>query len=78
MYRWTDIQLPLFLQESGKKRAKKDPTAPKKPMTAYMLWMQDYRPILKQKNPGASVAEIAKMAGEVWKELDAEEKAVSI
>lgn len=73
----------LFLQESSsggggkKKRSKKDPNAPKKPLSAYMAWLQENREAIKRKYPGSSVAEVAKRAGEMWKTITAEEKAVS-
>ena len=50
----------------GKKRAKKDPNAPKKPLSGYMLFLQDKRADIKAKYPGISVAEIAKKGGEMW------------
>lgn len=54
--------------KSGKsKKPKKDPNAPKKPLTAYMLWLQETRPSLKKKYPGTNVIELSKKAGEVWK-----------
>jgi len=61
----------LQSSEGGKgsksKKAKKDPNAPKKPLSAYMLWLQETRPSLKKKYPGASITELSKRAGEVWK-----------
>lgn len=54
--------------KSGKKKkAKKDPNAPKKPLSVYMLWLQDTRPSLKKKYPNASITELSKKAGELWK-----------
>jgi structure-specific recognition protein 1 len=53
-----------------KKKAKKDPNAPKKPLSAYMLWLQENRPMIKQEIPGASLGDIGKRAGEMWKALD--------
>lgn len=50
-----------------KKKAKKDKDAPKRPMTAYMLWMNDIRAKIKEDNPGISVTELSKKAGEMWK-----------
>ena len=62
---------PLIPQDTGrKKKAKKDPNAPKKPLSAYMIWLQENRPMIKQKHPGASLGEIGKKAGELWKALD--------
>ena len=52
-----------------KKKAKKDPNAPKKPLSAYMLWLQETRPSLKKKYPSASLTELTKKAGEVWKSI---------
>ena len=59
-----------------KKHAAKDPSAPKKPMSVYILWLQDNRAMIKQRHPGLSMAEIAKKAGELWRELEEEDKAV--
>lgn len=50
-----------------KKKAKKDKDAPKRPMTAYMLWMNEIRAKIKEDNPGISVTELSKKAGEMWK-----------
>ena len=66
------------MQEGGKqqsKKQKKDPNAPKKPLTAYMVWLQENRPNIKKKYPGLSVTELSKKAGELWKAL--EDKSVS-
>eukprot|EP01027_Heterolobosea_sp_BB2_P009107 GEZU01013467.1.p1 GENE.GEZU01013467.1~~GEZU01013467.1.p1 ORF type:complete len:156 (-),score=108.28 GEZU01013467.1:134-601(-) len=51
-------------KESAKK--KKDPKAPKRPMTGYFLYCQDKRPEVKKQNPDAKVGEIAKILGEMW------------
>ena len=42
-----------------------------------MVWLQENREAIKRKHPGSSVAEVAKRAGEMWKTITAEEKAVS-
>lgn len=71
----------LLPQESSgggrKKRSKKDPNAPKKPLSAYMLWLQENREAIKRKYPGSSVTDVSKKAGEMWKTVTAEEKSVS-
>ena len=57
----------LLIQETGrKKKAQKDPNAPKKPLSAYMLWLQENRPMIKKKYPGSSLGELGKRAGEMW------------
>ena len=44
-------------------------------MSAYMLWLGEVREQIKQENPGISVTELSKLAGERWKQL--EDKSVS-
>jgi hypothetical protein len=39
-------------------KAKKDPNAPKKPMTSFMLYSNALRPKIKAKNPDASFGDI--------------------
>lgn len=41
-----------------KKKTKKDPNAPKKPLSAYMLFVQQNRPSIVARNPSASFAEL--------------------
>ena len=60
----------MHMQDTGrKKKANKDPNAPKKPLSAYMLWLQENRPMIKQKYPGSTLGEVGKRAGEMWKAL---------
>lgn len=49
------------------KRAKKDPNAPKRGQSAYMLWLAEVRPRLTK--PGMGVTDVAKAAGEEWRAL---------
>ena len=72
--------LPHFQERKTEKKGKgskkkKDPNAPKKPLTAYMVWLGENRPALKAKYPGLSITELSKKAGELWKTLD--DKSVS-
>lgn len=53
-----------------KKKAKKDADAPKRAMSAYMLWLGEVREQIKQENPGISVTELSKVAGEKWKQIE--------
>uniref|UniRef100_A0AC35U429 HMG box domain-containing protein n=1 Tax=Rhabditophanes sp. KR3021 TaxID=114890 RepID=A0AC35U429_9BILA len=52
----------------------KDPNQPKKALSAYFIWLSANRPALKEKNPGASVAVIAKAGGKEWNELSPDDK----
>jgi len=57
------------------KKAAKDPNAPKRPASAYILFVKDQREVLLQEHPNAKQTELMKLAGAAWKELDASEKA---
>lgn len=59
---------PAAKKKKGEAK-KKDPNAPKKPLTAYMVWLQENRPHIKDKFPGISLTDMAKKAGEMWKEV---------
>ncbi|CAD7087878.1 unnamed protein product [Hermetia illucens] len=40
---------------------------PKRPLSAYMLWLNESREQIKKENPGIKVTEIAKKGGELWR-----------
>ncbi|XP_055383414.1 high mobility group protein Z-like [Condylostylus longicornis] len=40
---------------------------PKRPLSAYMLWLNENRESIKKENPGIKVTEIAKRGGELWR-----------
>ncbi|KAI5633670.1 HMG (high mobility group) box domain-containing protein [Phthorimaea operculella] len=42
---------------------------PKRPMSAYMLWLNSARESIKAENPGLKVTEIAKKGGEIWRSM---------
>lgn len=42
---------------------------PKRPMSAYMLWLNSAREQIKADNPGLRVTEIAKKGGEIWRSM---------
>ncbi|GAV03684.1 hypothetical protein RvY_14074 [Ramazzottius varieornatus] len=58
--------------KEGKKE--KDPDMPKRPLSAYMYWLNDRREQIKKDNPGISVTDIAKKGGELWKTLTDKDK----
>jgi len=61
--------------EGGKtKRKKKDPNAPKRPLSAFFLFCADERPSVKVVHPEYSVGEVAKEMGERWSKVTAEQK----
>lgn len=46
------------VKQKKKKRAKKDPNAPKNPLSAYLLFCNDHRDSVKAKNPDASFGKL--------------------
>lgn len=42
---------------------------PKRPLSAYMLWLNSAREGIKKENPDFKVTEIAKKGGELWRGL---------
>ncbi|XP_053548252.1 FACT complex subunit SSRP1 [Bombina bombina] len=58
--------------KEGKKT--KDPAAPKRPMSAYMLWLNASREKIKGDNPGISITDLSKKAGEIWKGMGRDKK----
>lgn len=66
----------LFTLFSSEQKKQKDTGGPKRPMSAYMLWLNSSRERIKSENPGISITEISKKAGEMWRQLGKEEKEV--
>jgi high mobility group protein B2 len=42
---------------------------PKRPLSAYMIWLNDARESIKKENPDYKVTEIAKRGGELWRAM---------
>ncbi|CAJ0598439.1 unnamed protein product [Cylicocyclus nassatus] len=59
-------------KEGKKGKREKDPNAPKRAQSAYFHWLNENR--VKIKKEGDTVADVAKRAGEIWKNMDAEAK----
>lgn len=62
---------------AGKKaKPTKDPNKPKRPPSAFFVFMEEFRVQFKQKHPNnKSVAAVGKAAGEKWKSMSAADKA---
>lgn len=58
----------------AKKKAKKDPDAPKKAMSAFMYFSNKMRPKIKAENPDISFGDLGKRIGELYRALTPEEK----
>jgi len=65
--------LPAEAKKAGSKR-KKDPNAPKRPMSGYMLFCNANRKSVQKKNPSLKMTELSGVLGKMWKSASASEK----
>ncbi|XP_058098572.1 DNA-binding protein MNB1B isoform X2 [Magnolia sinica] len=62
---------PLKKEKTGK-----DPNKPKRPASAFFIFMEEFRKQFKEKNPNnKSVSAVGKAAGDKWKSMSQDEKA---
>eukprot|EP00164_Ancoracysta_twista_P003831 GFYU01005140.1.p1 GENE.GFYU01005140.1~~GFYU01005140.1.p1 ORF type:complete len:771 (-),score=292.95 GFYU01005140.1:79-2391(-) len=62
-------------KSTPKKRKKKDKNAPKKALSAFMVYSQEHRAAIRAENPEAKLGDVAKLLGQKWGSLTADEKA---
>merc|ERR1719219_2454395 len=55
-------------------KAPKDPNAPKRPLSAYMLWAAATRDEVVEDNPEFSNTDVARFLGKMWKDVGEGEK----
>ncbi|KAI3734495.1 hypothetical protein L6452_13965 [Arctium lappa] len=61
---------------AAKGKAAKDPNKPKRPASAFFVFMEEFRKQFKEENPGnKSVAAVGKAGGAKWKTMSDSEKA---
>ena len=75
-----DRALQNIVVKTKRTKKNKDPNAPKRPLAAYMLWLNDNRAKIADEffadlTGKERVTKTAKKAGELWKELSDDEKA---
>mmetsp|Transcript_31383 Transcript_31383/g.55197 ORF Transcript_31383/g.55197 Transcript_31383/m.55197 type:complete len:657 (+) Transcript_31383:109-2079(+) len=70
--------LPPVETESSKdsKRRKKHPLAPKHPLSAYLFFIATNRRRMSEKYPDKDFKEVARMLGQMWKNLDASDRRI--
>ncbi|XP_046917740.2 structure specific recognition protein [Dermatophagoides farinae] len=56
------------------KKKKKDDNKPKRPLSAFFLWMNENRDRIKKDHPELSLTEVSKKAGDLWKEMTKDDK----
>ncbi|CAG8488131.1 11780_t:CDS:2 [Paraglomus brasilianum] len=72
----TTTTLTPRTHRKGRKSYNKDPNAPKKPNTAYIIFSNEIRAEMKANNPEANQKELVKLIGSRWKALSTEQKKV--
>lgn len=60
------------MEKYKKKQDKMKP--PKRPLSAFFLFMQETRPVVKERMPDAPVQEISKELGSIWRNMSDDEK----
>lgn len=61
--------------KGGRRRAKKDPDAPKRNLSAFFLFSRDERGAIKQEHKDWSVGKIAQALAAIWKTISPADKA---
>jgi len=56
------------------KRARKDPSAPKRSMSAFLYFALIERPKIKEKNPDMANTDVSRLLGELWRAASEEDK----
>lgn len=71
-----DAEMKHYVPPKGGKgkKAKKDPNAPKRPISGFFLFCAEHRPQIKKDNPGYGIGDVAKKLGEMWNNLPDGEK----
>lgn len=65
-------------EKKKRKRAERDPDAPKKPMSSYMFYQEENRDDFQKKYPELPYRELMKVIGNSWKEMSDAQKAVCL
>lgn len=73
-YQESRRQYEQALQAYKPQKKKKDPNAPKQPLSAYFLFSQEERLKVKAEHPNYSICEIAKELGRRWADMAPEVK----
>ena len=67
-----DTDPPFAAPKPSPKKKKKDPNAPKRPVSAFMYFQKEKLPEAKSDNPGVPVKDVRKMVAKLWDELEDE------
>jgi len=65
---------PTPTKKRKQPKKKRDADAPRKPLTAFILFSNARRPALREEFPDMPIPDIGRKIGELWREVSAEEK----
>ena len=68
--------VPFEMPLGKGKKAKKDPNAPKKGLSAFMIFSNEQRASVRAKNPTATFGETGSLIGQAWKKLTDKQRTV--
>ena len=69
---------PSKKRTTKKKKKKKDPNAPKRNMSAYVIFSVHIRPSVKEENPEASFGDISRIISAKYKALDDDQRKILV
>jgi len=69
------IDSPMYARPGRKGKPKRDPNAPKRNLSAYLLYQNGMREQFKTENPGMTFGQLAKYTSHMYKNLTPDEKA---
>ncbi|XP_054710565.1 TOX high mobility group box family member 4-A-like [Uloborus diversus] len=72
----SSVGKPIKKPKVQKKKKKRDPNEPQKPVSAYALFFRDTQAAIKGQNPNASFGEVSKIVASMWDGLDLDHKNV--
>eukprot|EP00793_Prasinoderma_coloniale_P001453 PRCOL_00005228-RA len=65
-------------EKAKKKKKKRDPNAPKRPMSAYIFFLERHREATKLENPNLDITQIMSILAGKWAKVTAKEKAICV
>jgi len=68
-------QNPPKKPKVSRRKKKRDPNEPQKPVSAYALFFRDSQASIKSRNPNLSFGDVSKMVASLWDSLDTASKA---
>uniref|UniRef100_A0A1J3IUU8 High mobility group B protein 7 n=1 Tax=Noccaea caerulescens TaxID=107243 RepID=A0A1J3IUU8_NOCCA len=72
----SDAPKPKRLRKAKDEKKGSTSNKPKRPLTAFFIFMNDFRKTFRAENLGSNVKDVAKQGGEKWKSMTEEEKKV--